>query len=353
MSAGTWRHWNLSVSAGTRINLSGGDNTLSGANVLMAGSALRTLSGDALQGGGSATLNLPIPTATRAARAINRGSTLNVQVGGAPNGATPLGSGVVEIGNSAILTFQSATGSMVNAATGTNANSVIFRPNSLLTLDNGSIFTGAGGQDRWADDVGMSLNGGGLKLIGTTYAQTTETVGALDVSRGAATVTVNKGATLGNVTLTAGGLTRGSGQTRGSLLLATSATNLLGIPASAAGALNFERIVLSTGTLGLSLGGTTVGGTSVVASGSGMVAPWIIDATDNTFVGYNPTLGTLTGGKDTGFQPLLSYGTIAGIGQLAFSSGSLATSGSQDTVDISTAPILTGKCVCLCVARER
>ena len=250
------------------VNLAGADNTLSGTNVLMVGSALRTLSGDVAQGGAGITLNVMNSNSYTGGTVVNRGSTLTIQTGGAPGGASPLGSGTLEIGNSATVNLYAATGSLVNASTGTNNNTVIFRPNSVLNINNNTIFTGAGGQDRWADAVGMSLNGGGVKLTGAPTALTTETIGVVDVSYGAGAVTVAKGTSPSTATLTAAGLVRGgTGATRGGLLLYSSGAYTLGVPATTP--LMFDRFVLSTGTAGLSIGGTTIGGTGVLSSGSG------------------------------------------------------------------------------------
>ena len=86
-----------------------------------------------------------------------------------------------------------------------------------------------------------------------------------------------------------------------------------------------------------------------MSAGSGMVAPWIIDITNQTFVGYNPT-GSAAGfgGVDTGFQPIMPVtgGSLLSAGSLGFAlngAGTLGTtaglvpSTGQETVNLTGA----------------
>ena len=69
-------------------------------------------------------------------------------------------------------------------------------------------------------------------------------------------------------------------------------------------------------------GGNTINGAGVTLGG--MVSPWIIDTTDNTFVGYNPMSSPVNSfgvATDTGFQPILTTlpAGVAAVGQIAYS----------------------------------
>ena len=127
--------------------------------------------------------------------------------------------------------------------------------------------------------------------------------------------------------------TDGGSNTRGTLLITTSAAATLGIPAATPTA--YDRLIVNGGLTNIlgstgaavALGGITKNGTSVTQTG--ILPPWIIDTTDNTFVGYNPTNGAI-GGGDTGFQPLIAYSSSAlAAGQIGYNSNSMINFNNQ------------------------
>ncbi len=170
-------------------------------------------------------------------------------------------------------------------------------------------------------------------------------MGDLNLNVGPNTLIVARTAGAGSAQLNANSLIRSGtgGATRGTLFIQSSAANTLGIPNTTP--TSYDRLVL-TGSLtgsGLVRGGTTLGGAGVLSAGSGMLAPWIIDITNQTFVGYNPT-GSAAGfgGLDTGFQPIMPVtgGSLLTAGSLGFAlngNGTLgATPGLVPTTGLET-----------------
>jgi autotransporter-associated beta strand protein len=281
-------------------------------------------------------------------------------------GGSALGTGDVEVFGALTLGSGSATGyggvaSFVNPSTGTNYNNIVLRPGGQIVINDvaGEV---AGGQGRWADAVPLNLNGGTFAFLqgggaavtnGAVSTRSYEKIGAVTASKGGA-LRVVRAAGAGQAVLELSSLTRadGTGGTqamdRGTLLITNSAaingtgaaaTSTLGV-VSTGGALqptNYDRLIVTGGIAGLGgLSGTTSNGSQVVRPG---VAPlWIVDATSNSYMTYNPT--NLDG--DTGFQPLVST-TSPGFGQVGYArviaAGALSSgsSASGEVIDITGA----------------
>ena len=119
---------------------------------------------------------------------------------------------------------------------------------------------------------------------------------------------------------------------------------------------SYDRIVLTDGGTSFGgLAGTTVNGTGNPTVTSGIAPVWIVDATNNTYLTYNPfSSNAQFGGVDTGFQPLVNASLAAvvgaasapGLGQMSFShvfntAGTMAVDpGAGAVVDIQTAQTL-------------
>ncbi len=261
---------------------------------------------------------------------VTRGITLNIETGAAPGGGTPLGTGPVEIFGTVALSNDpqgyNGQASFFNAATGQNANTFILRPGGrLLIRDMVGSVTIAGGQGRWADATGLDLNGGEFRFDGGDRMQSVETVGDLTISKGSS-VTVARTNT-GSATLNTGTLIRSG---NGTLSLASNSANRMGIP-NDSNTNQFDRFTVNANSL--PRGGTTVNGLGVV--NGGMAPVWIVDATSNSYVGYDAL------GQRTGFQPLLSTGAPV-VGTLEYNrrltSAGTFTAGltaGTDIVDIS------------------
>ncbi|MDB6120936.1 MAG: uncharacterized protein JWO08_4717, partial [Verrucomicrobiaceae bacterium] len=247
--------------------------------------------------------------------------------------------------------------------------------------------------DTDANGGALNLNGGTFRFTGAANFQSSETMGTITVSKNAG-INVVRNASAGSATLVLGALTRTAGgtlsitdtaftlgiplplntdasgaTTNASATVTVTSTSgyvvgqvitganipanatIIAIPngttltlsanatATATGTTitrgttivptNFERLVVTGGPASLGgLTGNTNNGAGVV--NGGILAPWMVDATNNTFVGYNVT------GAGSGFQPLL--GTVTpDAGQIAYSvpaaSGALGVA-ALDTVDV-------------------
>ncbi len=224
------------------------------------------------------------PPSTAAPVLLDTGST-----------ATPLGSGVVEVFGTLALGSPGGLNSpsFYNSNLNANSNFILMRPGSTVTIQD-QLGAVADGQGRWKDATGQDLNGGNLRFLGIANAQSVETIGDITVSK-AGNLHVVRAAGAGSATFNVGALNRIANGT----LTITHTAATLGQPI-ANPVTSFERL---TTTSVLITGGLTTNGSGVV--NGGMVAPWIIDATENSFMGYN------VAGVGHGFQPLKSTGTPA------------------------------------------
>ncbi|MGC3969634.1 MAG: hypothetical protein QM775_20575 [Pirellulales bacterium] len=249
---------------------------------------------------------------------ITEGTTIAVETGGSAIGETPLGTGAVEVYGS--LLIQGTLGSQWKADTGAATNQIVLRPGGQIRIiDNIGLI--AGGQGRWGDAVPVDLNGGRFRYDGAANWNSFETIGAVTARKGGI-LGIFRNSTASSAQLTVSSLTRAE---RGTLTLEYN-SGFLGLNNSTPE--SYERIVV---TGGVAVGGTTSNGPGVV--NGGIVAPWIIDRTTSSFVGYNPTAA------NSGFQPLISGSPAAG--QIAYNkiiTGALAAGGlvAGDIVDITT-----------------
>jgi autotransporter-associated beta strand protein len=311
LAAGAGSTYRLAGGAGGTLTFGGADNVLSGANLVQLGSersnVLSTASGTNSVTNLGGTVRIRNSNSYTGGTFVTKGMTLELETGAAPGGSTPLGSanGLLNGGQTDVEVYgivqlsanpqgYNGQASFLNAATGANANNFILRPGGQIII-NDQLGQVAGGEGRWDDSGALDLNGGLFRFNGVTGNQSVETIGNVTVRKFGTLQVVRTGS--GSATLNVGNLTRAD---RGTLGIVTSAAGTLGIPGSTN--TNFFDRVTTTSTQTLS--GTTNNGAGVV--NGGMVAPWMIDATTVSFMGYNA--GNNTFGTDTGFQPLLSTG---------------------------------------------
>ena len=296
------------LGAGGTLTFAGVNNTLTGTGTTVEiGSPIRTFTmGQTGPGNANGTVILQDSNNYTGGTLINQGSTLVLEVGGATaaaGGSTPLGTGPIEVRYGATLNIRGYQGSLVNAATGTAANAIRLRNQGTILLDdnnNGSgntgLFAGAGDQGRWADAVGLTLDGGTFRLNGANNLDSYEKIGTVTVGLGGtSTIQLNR-TNSGNTILEVADILRGSN--RGMLLLNTDAGAL-----NAAAA--YDRLRVTTPTFGAN-GGSTLTGSGATA---GMAPAWMIDITNNTFLTYQ--------GSSLGLQPLLANPMPLG-GQVAY-----------------------------------
>jgi fibronectin-binding autotransporter adhesin len=325
LGVGADNTYRLGANTGASFAFVGSDNVLgtaSGAGTarVVIGSPLGNIGGTTA---GSGTVIFRNSNNYSGGTTINRGSAVILDTGA--GGTSPLGSGIVEV----FGTLRTGTPgglnspSFYNSVTNANNNVILMRPGSLVQIFDqlGSV---ADGQGRWADATGQDLNGGALRFDGVANAQSVETVGDITITKGS-TLTVVRPAGSGSTTFNVGNLIRSAGST----LSITHTANQLGQPI-ANPVTSFERL---TTTSVLTTGGLTNNGSGVV--NGGMVAPWIIDATENSFMGYN------VAGVGHGFQSLKSTGTpAAGQSEYTFRATAAGNFGSgrlvTDIVDIVT-----------------
>lgn len=324
LGAGVSDAWNPGVGV---YRLVGGSNNLAfdGANNVLTGNAYlqagpqRGMVLGGLTNGGNSVIIRNSNNYTGGTQ-IAEGMQLVIETGGSPIGETPLGSGAVEVYGT--LLIQGNLGSAFNASTGTNTNPITLRPGGQVRIIDSFNTLVAGDQGRWGDTVPVDLNGGTFRLDGAANWQTVESIGAVTVRKGG-TLTVARSTTASSAQLNVASLTRTD---RGTLTINYN-TGFLGINNTTPN--SYERLVVNGG---MAVAGTTVNGAGV--TNPGIVAPWIIDRVNSTFVGYNTT------GAVTGFQPLLSTAT-PGAGEIAYSdivSGALTAGllSGTDIADITT-----------------
>ncbi len=287
------------------LGLDGANNVLTGNSYLQLGPQRNNVLG-AVVNSGNGVLIRNSNNYTGGTQ-ITEGTILYIETGGSPIGETPLGSGAVEVYGQ--LRVQSSLGSLWKADLGAASNAVNLRPGGLVYLIDGNI-NGLGGnvvagdQGRWGDAVGIDLNGGQFRLDGALNWNTAETIGDVTARKGG-TLSVFRNNTNSSAQLNVDDVSRAE---RGVLTLSYN-VNFLGINTTTP--FSYERLTAQTiGGVAIVRAGTTLNGAGVV--NGGIVAPWIIDRTTASFVGYDPT--AVVG---TGFQPLLSTAS-PGAGQIAY-----------------------------------
>lgn len=332
LGAGVADAWNPGVGVyriapgASSFAFSGVDNVLTGANYLQVGPQRQNVLGGITNGAN--VLVIRNSNNFTGGTQITKTASIYTETGGRATGETPLGTGAIEVYGE--LRVRGAQGSLFNASTGSHNNVINLRPGGTVRLHDAdglvaTNFLGAGDQGRWGDTVGLDLNGGNFIYNGPANLNGVETIGDITARKGG-TLQVFRNSTASTVQLNVGDISRAE---RGVLTIAYN-SGFLGIPATTP--LSYERITAQTisGAAIVKVGTTNNG--SGVSSG-GIVAPWIIDRTTNSFVGYNPT------GADTGFQPLVS--AAPGAGQIAYNKivSSTWTAGlttGSDIADITT-----------------
>ncbi|MCX6839396.1 MAG: autotransporter-associated beta strand repeat-containing protein [Verrucomicrobia bacterium] len=355
LGVGAANTYRLGGNNGPSLAFTGTNNVLTGTARVIVGSQLANLSGAAITNG-SGTVIFRNSNDYSGGTTISKVSTVTLDTGST---ATPLGSGTVEVFGTLALGNPGGLNSpsFYNSNTNANSNVIQLRPGGTLTIQD-QLGAVADGQGRWADATGQDINGGVFRYVGVANAQSFEQVGTLTASKGS-TIQVNRPAGAGSVTLSAGGLTRG---TNGTLLINDGSLALVGAAGtaqtSAMGIINngstlsptsFARLVVSG--VAPARAGTTLLGSGITAGG--IVAPWVIDAQNNTFVTYSPT-NTL-GVVNSGFQSLLSNQAAStngaavapGSGQLGYShvynvaAGTISVDpGAGSVIDIAAAETL-------------
>jgi autotransporter-associated beta strand protein len=192
--------------------------------------------------------------------------------------------------NGGTLTIAGTAGSILNTSS-------ITAIGTTLNLNNT-----AGNKNRVTDTQAVNLtNGGNLGLIGNTVADTTETVGAINItSNGTLTVT---SATDRITTLAASTINRNSAK-------ATALVRGTGLDQSAA--TNVARITLADGGASFSMVGGTVLNNAAIADATKdvKIIPWMLGdstvaGTGNGFATYDSTLGlrVLSAAQTTALVP--------------------------------------------------
>ena len=339
LGAGVPDEWNPGVGvyriapATSSLSFTGADNLLTGNTYLQVGPQRQNVLGGITNGGNP--LVIRNSNDFSGGTQITKSASVYIETGGRASGETPLGSGPVEVYGE--LRVRGAQGSLWNANTSSATNAINLRPGGVVRLHdtdgtNAFQFIGAGGQGRWGDTVGLDLNGGSFIYNAAVNLTSSETIGAI-TARKAGQLQIFRNSTASAAILNVADISRAE---RGVLTLQYNG-GFLGNNVTTP--LSFERI--TTGSIdgaAISRAGTTTNGTGVV--NGGIVAPWIIDRTTNSFVGYDPTSTT-----GTGFQPLLS--AAPGAGQLAYNkiitAGPITTLAAGDVADLTTAAMTLGQ----------
>lgn len=258
-----------------RLNRNGATNTTTGAvganaTNLLTGNASVTLGLPAhnLRGNSGSSVLLTATNDYTGGTVVNRGMNLHL---GNPvaNGNSGAGTGMIDVYG--VLSLRSF-GSLADL--GPNINEVKLHPGSRVSLDSNDSSIGMASatvQDRWGDDADLTLDGARLDLVARSEAVTlNETIGDVTFGRGSTLrVARNTNNASSRAYLTIGSLNRVN---HGTLRLDQGAGALPDQTVTD----GLERIMIS--------------GTAPMIT-NGMVAPYIIDTSDQRFVTYNASLG--------------------------------------------------------------
>ncbi|MBI3882197.1 MAG: autotransporter-associated beta strand repeat-containing protein [Verrucomicrobia bacterium] len=224
-----------------------GTNQLTGANSLNVGAELFTVPIGHASAGGS--VQITASNSFTGGTRVNPLQTLSV-ISGFTN--RPLGTG--DIHNYGTFTIANASVSLTDVAGRTNYNRVFIYPGSTFQLDNGAAVT-----NRFGDEETLTLNGATFQLLGRSGTAITETNAGLVVNLGSRVFVDGVNASLTQLSVT--NLTRVGAGTLHLLRDATVASGEFG---------NAQRFAV----------------TNAPAVSNGMVAPWIVNATDFSFLSY-------------------------------------------------------------------
>ncbi len=191
----------------------------------------------------------------------------------------------------------------LRASDDANTNEVVLHPGAVLRLDSYEAVSGFSRQnvaDRWADNVGITLDGARLFLRGYSNGDTTETVGDILAQKNAS-IQLESTSTTGTVKLTVGNITRGGpGDT-----LTILHTGRLGDTT------HFDQLYTNAPT--------------PPTLTNGMVDPWIVSGS-NTGAAAN--------------NSFVTYGAN-GFDEATYSAVDLALAVPTDVVDVSTSQTLS------------
>lgn len=336
LGAGTADAWNPGtgvyrlVGGVNNLGLDGVPNVLTGSNYLQVGPQRNNVLGAATNTGNAVIIRTS--NNYTGGTQVTEGTILISEVGGSPIAETAFGSGNIEVYGE--LRYSGSLGSNWNATTSSPINAITLRPGALLRLIDGNIYGSggnlvAGDQGRWGNSQGIDLNGAQFRFDGAANWQSVETIGDVTARKGGF-LQIFRNSAASSAQLNTGNIDRID---HGTVTITYNA-GFLGINNTTP--LSYERVTATAidGTLtsGAIRGGTTTNGSGVI--NGGIVAPWLIDGTANTFLGYNTT------GTGTGFQPLASTAS-PGAGEISYnqllSGASLGALGANDIVDVTTA----------------
>lgn len=277
-------------SATLTLSPTAGSDQFAGANQMVIGSANNVF------GQGTVVINAngnntysggTLVTRSRNMDGGYRAATLSLQGGAVGTGTTfrtTLGTGTVDLFGEGRI--EGGSGTAVTTGGVTNANTWVLHPGSRLRFDNNTPFTSngttgnratgtLGGEGRWADTVGITLDGAVLELFGdnSDHIANREVIGDLTISRGAEVVIRRD--TDDWAELSVGNINRvGSGTLQITTMVVN--TNTAGILGTVASNVNSSLFLAANGASLMN---------------NGMVDPWIVSRFDNNFVKYDGTLG--------------------------------------------------------------
>lgn len=192
---------------------------------------------------------------------VNRGSTLDFRGTMATSGFEVYGT----------LNVAGEAGTFLAGGSGSNIP-VTLRPGSTLRFDNTSagVLPVTSTQGRWEDSVGLTLNNSILRLQGSPAVEVAETVGTITSASGTNQIQVVRGVVGRGTELRTPSIDRPG---NGTIQFVHNGSQLG----------SDERVIIT--------------GTAPVVT-NGMVAPWMVSASDTQFVTYNADLGFTIAGFD-------------------------------------------------------
>ncbi|MBL9095075.1 MAG: autotransporter-associated beta strand repeat-containing protein [Planctomycetaceae bacterium] len=271
-NSATYTGASLGVGADDVYRIGGGGSTitiLAASNNILKGSARLVLGKEATNGTGSVVLNNTnnYVGGTLVTQSVFGATSLFIRSG---NLNTPLGFGHVAVQGT--LTFDSTLGSAVSGLNGDvnpNANTYSFHPGAILrfgsTSSNFNVPGSTGG--RWADTVGVELNGSTLDLRSSTSTTlfNYEKMGAITYRAGSDLIVLRAAATAAGAEFAFDSLSR---LDTGTLTVGHTA----GVLGAAA---NYERVTIAAPPQMV----------------SNMLPAYIVDRTDNQYLQYDSSVG--------------------------------------------------------------
>ena len=245
----------------------GGGGNLSFSSTVLTGSLNQVLWGKPNTYNGSIAPVIRGNQTYGAGTVVSRGSITYLRSG---NSDAPYGTGTVEVYGTSEWDFDGSAvaGSDGSTVAAVNRNQFVFHPGAILRFDNtqnGNMATAGVTGGRWADTIGIALNGSNLTLLGSNAANSVELVGDVTYDRGS-TLTITRGSTF-NTTLTANSLNRLTGGTGTLAVTYTSGALTAGS--------NYERITF----------------TSAPSITNGMLSPTVVSITESQYMTYDAVTG--------------------------------------------------------------